>query len=1220
MKILRLRIENLNSLKLKETIDFSVAPLSQTGLFAITGDTGAGKTTLLDAITLALYGRVHRNKEVTEVMSYGATESLAEVEFESAKGLFRAKWSTYRSRRKLDGNIQAPRRELAKWDPKKKDFRIIAEKIREVEKLVEAVSGLDYDRFTRSVLLSQGDFAAFLQAGERERSDLLERITGTEVYTRISIAAYERYKEEQRKLEDLRKAKEGLQLLEEETIEDIQKELKSHQQRADQIQGELQASRTQIQWYQQKEALESNQQALELRKTALEQKKAAFQIDEGRLAAHYRAYPHRALMEKSKEAETRVELLVHELEALQSEGTRIQAESAELEKKVQEEQEEQGRLQQKKKERSPIFDRVLALDKDLEGKKEQLKEVEEELEELTVELKSIRQQKNDLQTRGESREQEQEELQKWLKKHADRAQLGALLPEVDRKREEMRVILQQQERLESQEQDLGKEKAVLQKANDQLTNELQRAGEDLTSLSKVFEKDLPKGYALGRNELLRSLHQDIEQLGEQQKQLQQLQEFNKQYQALLTELSEYEAQLESLNSRETDIDKQVISSMDALDAAHQQLEYRRQVFEQQQLIANYEKDRHQLEEGDPCPLCQSTHHPFREHPVKPFVDKAGKDYEKSKKIYEEILRQQNKILSQQKEIKIQKDQLMGNELQAIGGQMARQLQRIELIEERVAGMILGTGKVQDHTNHGSALDQKLVEAEKHIIKKKEIRDRLILISDQLDQQEKAVQQLETAVRESNGDLQVLFEKEKLNAGQLVGIKAQYQTLMEEVGNVFQQYGQAFDPDNAREVYKSLKADHDLFVKNLEREKKLEQDLAMDEREAKQLEQLEGKEAVRCQKAERRRKELKAVIETLQEERARLLGDKDPLQEKEKMEAALETKIESLNSLKEQLHKLNIQWKGLLPLQESKQREEEKLQKQLMGWQKQIIKAATDAGFADRAALADALLQNEEADALLNKKNNLEREELSIQQSAKDLETHLKKLLESKTVDRPLEDLQEHLKEREKDYSILQQTIGGLTERLAANEKQRKAAGKLVDKIAAQEREFTRWAELNEIIGQADGKKFRIFAQGLTLAKLIELANFHLESLNGRYLIRKRSDENLELEIIDTFQADNARSMNTLSGGESFLVSLALALGLSDLAGRDARIQSLFIDEGFGTLDENSLDMAIDTLENLQSNGKTIGIISHVKALKERIGTQIQVTKKGTGFSEVAIIG
>jgi len=136
--------------------------------------------------------------------------------------------------------------------------------------------------------------------------------------------------------------------------------------------------------------------------------------------------------------------------------------------------------------------------------------------------------------------------------------------------------------------------------------------------------------------------------------------------------------------------------------------------------------------------------------------------------------------------------------------------------------------------------------------------------------------------------------------------------------------------------------------------------------------------------------------------------------------------------------------------------------------------------------------------------------------------------------------------------------------------------------------------------------------------LAELANRHLIQLHGRYLLNKPNTQDLALEIIDTYQADNIRSINTLSGGESFLVSLSLALGLSDLAGRNTQIQSLFIDEGFGTLDESALDLAISTLENLQASGKTIGVISHIKELKERIGTQIQIEKQGSGFSKVSI--
>ena len=154
----------------------------------------------------------------------------------------------------------------------------------------------------------------------------------------------------------------------------------------------------------------------------------------------------------------------------------------------------------------------------------------------------------------------------------------------------------------------------------------------------------------------------------------------------------------------------------------------------------------------------------------------------------------------------------------------------------------------------------------------------------------------------------------------------------------------------------------------------------------------------------------------------------------------------------------------------------------------------------------------------------------------------------------------------------------------------------------------------------NGKKFRVFAQGLTLKRLVQLANRHLKKLNARYFIEKRHDEDLQLDIVDLYQANTKRSMSTLSGGESFLVSLALALGLSDLAGKNTQIESLFIDEGFGTLDEKTLDIAIETLENLQAKGKTIGVISHVRALKERISTQIQVIKKGGGMSTLRMTG
>ncbi len=162
-----------------------------------------------------------------------------------------------------------------------------------------------------------------------------------------------------------------------------------------------------------------------------------------------------------------------------------------------------------------------------------------------------------------------------------------------------------------------------------------------------------------------------------------------------------------------------------------------------------------------------------------------------------------------------------------------------------------------------------------------------------------------------------------------------------------------------------------------------------------------------------------------------------------------------------------------------------------------------------------------------------------------------------------------------------------------------------------------WSYLNGLIGSKEGDKFRKFAQGLTLDNLVWLANNQLTRLHGRYLLKRKASEALELEVVDTWQADAVRDTRTLSGGESFLVSLALALALSDLVSHKTRIDSLFLDEGFGTLDSETLDTALDALDALNASGKTIGVISHVEAMKERIPVQIKVRKiNGLGYSKL----
>jgi len=172
---------------------------------------------------------------------------------------------------------------------------------------------------------------------------------------------------------------------------------------------------------------------------------------------------------------------------------------------------------------------------------------------------------------------------------------------------------------------------------------------------------------------------------------------------------------------------------------------------------------------------------------------------------------------------------------------------------------------------------------------------------------------------------------------------------------------------------------------------------------------------------------------------------------------------------------------------------------------------------------------------------------------------------------------------------------------------------LMQAIVECQQQVEDWGYLNALFVSKEGDKFRTFGQGLTLDNLVWLANNQLNRLHGRYLLQRKDSKALELQVVDTWQADAVRNTRTLSGGESFLVSLALALALSDLVSHKTRIDSLFLDEGFGTL-----DTALDALDTLNASGKTIGVISHVEAMKERIPVQIQVKKiNGLGVSRLA---
>jgi DNA repair protein SbcC/Rad50 len=355
---------------------------------------------------------------------------------------------------------------------------------------------------------------------------------------------------------------------------------------------------------------------------------------------------------------------------------------------------------------------------------------------------------------------------------------------------------------------------------------------------------------------------------------------------------------------------------------------------------------------------------------------------------------------------------------------------------------------------------------------------------------------------------------------------------------------------------------------------------------------------------------------LQEKRRSLLGEHDPEQQEAILESALAA---AQTSHQQQKSALTQAEQELRDLQQSINTLEQRVDKRIEtinSLTRDFVNRINSQGFTSEEQYLAARLGETERRQLQHENEALTRRGIELQAAIQENQRELADQVALNLSADSLEILQQQLAELEQKSGKLQQDLGGIRQTLRNNEQQRQQQQMLAQKIDQQKIEADRWGRLHELIGSADGKKFRNFAQGLTLDMMIAQANQQLQKMSERYLLQRDPLQSLDLNVIDNFQAGEIRSTKNLSGGESFIVSLALALGLSRMASRNVRVDSLFLDEGFGTLDEEALDTALETLASLQQEGKLIGVISHVSALKERIATQIRVSPSVGGRSTI----
>ncbi|MDA8136513.1 MAG: AAA family ATPase [Desulfobacteraceae bacterium] len=404
---------------------------------------------------------------------------------------------------------------------------------------------------------------------------------------------------------------------------------------------------------------------------------------------------------------------------------------------------------------------------------------------------------------------------------------------------------------------------------------------------------------------------------------------------------------------------------------------------------------------------------------------------------------------------------------------------------------------------------------------------------------------------------------------------------------------------------------------------LDRKISMEKRQAEVLAGISGLDRMvqsleeRIRESREKAGEHRLDLERLNSERIQCYGDKDPDREEARLERQVEAAEKAVKTARKNRDEAREQVREGLTRISALEEATSSRQSGLLTREASFLQACRTSGFETEVIFLSSRLSPDERKRLSEKAGKLDESVLALEARKADREKRLLAETQKQLTDQGLEDLGKEEAALQESLKTLGEEIGAVKQRLSDNAL---AQEKLLQKkqfIDLQRLECGRWDSLHGLIGSADGKKYRNFAQGLTFEVMVAHANRQLEKMSDRYLLIRDETQPLELNIVDNYQAGEIRSTKNLSGGESFIVSLALALGLSHMSGRRVRVDSLFLDEGFGTLDEDALETALEALAGLHRQGKLIGIISHVPALKERIGTRIAVTPVSGGKSRIS---
>ncbi|CAB1210045.1 AAA family ATPase [Acinetobacter bouvetii] len=1198
MKILSIRIKNLASLAGEHFIDFESEPLASAGLIAIVGKTGAGKSTILDAMCLALFNKIPRLKDSDgklldvdgselltnsplTVLRRGTAHGFAELCFVAQdQKSYLARWEIKRARENASGKLQSVQRYLKCLT----DGVVIADKAKAVDASIHQISQLSFEQFTRAVLLAQSEVTAFLKARDNERGELLEYLTNSNIFGKIGQLAYEKTKQIANQRKELENILGHIELLSEEDFTAYSSKLQQLNQDHQKLDIEKQNLQKQQQWFEQKHKLQADVQTRQQYLEAQQQYLDALAPQKAQLQQLERFSSIRPSVILQKNLNADLAILQPKLEHVQNQFTGIEqqfnTEKLTFEK-IDNAQKQQHQFEIQHQQNIEVV-RARIADRRVLG---------DQLLKIKDELKTLQEQHSPLVNAEQQVKNELQQLQHDITQHtallAESAHFNPLDDGLSAHLSQLQRFIQSYAQFEKNHGNVSQAQQNVMQQQQQLEQLTQQYGQDDALDQKIASVRTQREHHLQQLNLLDVTHthwQNFQNMSAENDKLVSAQ--NK----LQQQIEQNKVQLQSAEKAYQD-----------QKIAREQLQH---MLQKQRLLhtENVEHLRASLVDGEACLVCGSTHHPYIQNQdalsnelFKLQEQQEQQELENEKTAFEAWQHLQ-KMYAQQTaswEANTRQLAILSSRLQPAQTQLEQQFNTLNIPfdfsqDHLVLDQAMAT-KVLEFQHTQKQLEDNLSTHEQVQKQCHALLQMIQQTSQQLSVLKQAEENIQDVVGLLNDTQGQAWRHNTLNTAEQVQVMLlQRQNTLKQLNDLNTQLSQKSQQRD--QAVQNLKFSQEKIkttetrIENLTQEGKLNSDLAIQAIFGMTQSNVEKPHEWLAQFDQNRQQlhiQFNQARQQFDQGRQAFETAQSTLKECQTQQTQFQTQKQNVEHNIQQWLSQHTDFNALIlqQLSEISHEQEQQLKQRVVD----VERAHSDA-LASIKAIQEQLLQH------MEHQPEIDAETLSSQLTT--VAEQFKQLIEQRDQVKLKLEMHQQNVDRQKQFA---------------------------DQIQAIQSEEHRWGKISGLMGDATGKKFRDYAQQYNLDILIEHANQQLAMLSQRYTL-KRLENSLSLAIIDHDMDGETRSVASLSGGESFLTALALSLAIANMASGSMKIESLFIDEGFGTLDASSLHMVMNALDQLQNQGRKVVLISHIQEMHERIPVQIQVKPLGAGASTIEVVG